>query len=299
MIFFFVSFDESLYGRVSILCGECRYIVAAGQSVFTSDFSQFRGFPTVAAEHRNVQADFTSLFDDFGNFFIVTGNINCFRIGSFDFGQGSFEVQVFGEECFFGYDFATSFFQGSLEYLSQTFGVVRGRVHEDCYIFNFQGVRSKVSHNLTLERVDEASAEHERFNFTIVVYGQTRSGTGRSNVRNFVSFGNRGTCSYATGGSRTNYCNYFILGYQFGNGVTGFRRFGFVIGFDNNDFFAENATFSVSFVKCHFSTGQNCFTIVSNVTGQFEGSTDFNFVSFSFFFFTAAACQYGCANHCC
>ena len=299
LIFFFVSFDEVLYGRIRIVFGECGYIVAIFQSFFTSDFSQFRGFPTVAAQYGNVQAQFASLFNDFGNFFIVTGNIECFRVGSFDFGQGSFEVQVFGKECFFSYDFAAVFNNSSGESCCQTFGIVGRRVFQDSDVFSFQSVVSKCCHNLTLERVDEASTEHKRFNFAIVVNGQARSGTGRSNVRNFVSFGNRSACCYATGSCRADNCDNFILGYQFGNGVTGFGRFGFVIGFNDNDFFAEYAAFSISFVHGHFNAGQNVFAVHSNVTGQFEGSTDFDFVGFSFFFFAAAACQYGSANHCC
>ena len=34
----------------------------------------------------NIQTAFTGLFDDFCNFFIVTGNVDCFRVSGFDFG---------------------------------------------------------------------------------------------------------------------------------------------------------------------------------------------------------------------
>ena len=298
MIFSFVVSNEFLYGRILVLCRESGYIVAALQSIFTSDFSQFRAFPAVGAHHGNGNTDFTSLFNNLGNFFIVTRNINCFRIGCFNLGQRSLEVNVLGQESFLSNNLAALAFQGLLEYRSQAFGIIAGGVEQNSYVLNLQGVASKGCHYLALERVDEASTEHE-FSYLAIVNGNARCSCRRRNVRNLVSSGNGSTCCYAAAGCRTNNSNNLILGYELSNGVTGFRRLRFVIAFDNFNLFAID-TGLVSFVSSHFETGQNGFTIVSNVTGQFEGCANLNGVASvsSFLFFSAATAQYGCEYHC-
>ena len=253
LVFSLVISNEFLYGRILILRGEGRYIVAALQSVFTSDFSQFRAFPPVGAHHGNCNADFTSLFNNLGNFFIVTGNINCFRIGCFNLSQRSLEVNVLGQESFFSDDLAALAFQSFLEYGSQAFRIVARGVEQNSYVLNLQSIASKGCHNLALERVDEASAEHE-FSYLAIVDGNARRSCGRRDVRNFISSSNRSTCCYAAAGCRTNNGDNLVLGYQLGNGVTGFGRLGFIIALDNFDLFAINAIL-ISFVSSHFKAG--------------------------------------------
>ena len=117
LVFLFEFLDEVLNGFVFVFSIEGTYIVAALQSIFTGDFSKFRAFPAIGAQHRAGNADFASLFDNLGNFFIVTGNVNCFRIGCFEFSQSGFEVNVFSQESFLSNNFTALAFQGFLEYL--------------------------------------------------------------------------------------------------------------------------------------------------------------------------------------
>ena len=115
MIFFFEFLNEVLNGFVFVLSIEGTYIVTALQSVFTSNFSKLRAFPAIGAEHRAGDADFTSLFNNLRNFFVVTRNIDCFRICCFQLSQSRFKVNVFAQESFLSNDFAALAFQGFLE----------------------------------------------------------------------------------------------------------------------------------------------------------------------------------------
>ena len=115
MIFFFEFLNEVLNGFVFVLSIEGTYIVAALQSIFTGDFSKLRAFPAIGAQHRAGDADFTSLFDNLGNFFVVARNIDCFRICCFQLGQSGFEVNVLAQESFLSNDFTALAFQGFLE----------------------------------------------------------------------------------------------------------------------------------------------------------------------------------------
>ena len=60
LIFFFEFLNEVLNGFVFVFSIEGTYIVAALQSIFTCDFSKFRAFPAIGAQHRAGDADFTT-----------------------------------------------------------------------------------------------------------------------------------------------------------------------------------------------------------------------------------------------
>lgn len=98
--FRFVRLDELLdagilvFRRVGV--GE-EAVVGRG---LAGDFRQFRGIPAVGTQQRYVQADFTGLFDNLGDFFVVPRNVDRVRIGRLNLRQGRLKVDILGQERF-------------------------------------------------------------------------------------------------------------------------------------------------------------------------------------------------------
>ena len=240
-----------MYGRLFILCGISAGEIGIVQSFGTADFNKLRTIPAIASQKRNIQPQFTCLFNDFSNFFIIPGNIDCFRISGFDFRQGRFKIKVFSKKSFFSDDLAAFFFHSFSKYFSYAFGIITGSIIQNRYIFYFQVFISKFCHNTSLEGIDKAGTEHKFFYFSIFDSNVRRSCT-RCNQRHFISSSDRCGSSYTTAGCRSDNSYYLILSDEFGNRVTCFRRFRLVIAFHDTQFFTINTAGFIYFIKSHF-----------------------------------------------
>ena len=253
LVFFFEGFDEFLSGRIGVIRAVGAGIVSLVQRFGPGDFDQLRAVPAVAAHHGHIQTDFTGLFYDFTNFFIVTGNINCIRLLSLDLGQAGFEVHVFCQIRFFRNDLA---FVVLFESFSQTLGIVAGVIAVNGNALNFQFLIGKGCHNLALEGIDEAGAEDELTDFAClsIKCNSIRSSSGRYG-RKFIRRNDGFRCHGAAAGGRSHEADQFILGNQFCSRITGFGRLRFIIGFHNAQFFTVDAAGFVDFVNRHFAAG--------------------------------------------
>ena len=101
VIFFLEGCNEGFgFGRIGIsgiVVGEIGVVQSSG----TGDFRKLGAVPTVTADDRNINTELACLFNNFANLFIVTGNVNYFRVCCFDFGQYSFEICIFLQISFF------------------------------------------------------------------------------------------------------------------------------------------------------------------------------------------------------
>ena len=101
-------------GISGIVVGEIGIV----QSSSSGDFRKLGAVPTVTADDRNINTELTCLFNNFANLFIVTGNINYFRVCCFDFGQYSFEIRIFLQISFFDNNTAAVGGEGFFEEIS-------------------------------------------------------------------------------------------------------------------------------------------------------------------------------------
>ena len=297
LIFFFERFDELLGGRIGIIRTVRAAVVCLVQRCFACDFDQLRAVPAVAAHHGNIQTDFTGLFYDLANFFIVTGNINRVRVLGFDFGQTGFEVHIFCQIGFFRNDLA---FEVLFERISQAFGVITGVVAVNRNVLNFQFPVGKSCHYFALERIDEAGTENELTDFACLgVKRNSIRSSSRRYGRKFISCNDRFRSHGAAAGSRSYKTDQFVLGNQFRSRIAGFGRLRLIVGFYDTQFFAVDTAGFVDLVNRHFAAGQCRLAIACYVAGQFIVSTDQGFRCFVVCsFFVAAATAAACRHHC-
>ena len=277
--FGFVVLDELLYMRILVLCGVGVGEVGAVQGFRAGDISQFGRIPSVTAQDRAGDPHFTGLFDDLGNFFIVAGNIQGFRIGGFQFGQCGLEVLVLGQEGFLANHFAAFFFQGLAEYIHQALGVITGGIIENRHILHFQGFGGKFGHQFSLEGVREAGTENIRTDLAFFIHRDAGSRSYRSHQRDLAVGHHRRGSRYAAAGSRPDDDGHFILGDQLGGRVAGFGRLRFVVSFHQFDFLAVDATLGVDLLHSQLYAFVGGFAVVGHVAGQFEQSPDPDFIT--------------------
>ena len=209
----FLIFSNEVFVQIGSIV---RRIQVAEESTvegfFASDFRKFSTIPTVATCDSNIQADFTSLFNNQTNFLVVTGNIDEVRVSCFDFGKSRFKVSIFLQICFFSNYFATIFQEVFFEELCQAFGIVTGVINHNSSTFQSHFFSSEVSHYSTLERVDEASAEVIISSFTALrINGYVRVSTHRSNCQYFASIVDSARSNTCRRQVRTDNSNNLIL----------------------------------------------------------------------------------------
>ena len=185
----FLVFSNEVFVQIG---GIIRGIQVAEESTIqrflASDFRKFSTIPTIATCDSNVQADFTSLFNNQTNFLVVTGNIDEVRVSCFNFGQSRFKIGVFLQVSFFSNYFATIFKEVIFKESCQAFGIVTGVINHNSCTFQAHFLSSEVRHYSTLERIDEASTEIIISSFAgLRINGYVRVGTHRSDCHNFSS----------------------------------------------------------------------------------------------------------------
>ena len=265
---------------IRILGGIEAAVVGTVQGIGPGDFHQFGRIPAVTAQDGTGNAHLPGLFDDFGHFFVIGRHIQGFRIGRLQFGQGGLEVLVLGQEGFLGHHFPALAFQGLGKHLCQAFGIVAGGIVVDGDFLQFQFIHRKSGQDFSLEGIGKADPENIGPDLSLVVHGDPRGGGRRGNQGHLAAADHRRSrCRAAAGAGPHDHCH-LVLGDQLGGLVPGFRRFRFVVGGNQSDFFPVDAPLAVDFIHGHLGSIETGFSIVGHSPGQFEQGPDPDLITF-------------------
>ena len=209
---------------------------------FLADLDELLGFPTVAAEERNIQAKLFRLNANDRHVRVIARNKNAIGGRGFDRGELRFEIFVAAVVIEFRGNRSAVCFELVLEEFCQPFAVIAFRIGEDGDLFRLQSFRREIRHHGSLKRVDETNAEN-----VIAGFGHFRIGGGGRNHRDLVLLANR------RGFERTAGRNFAENGYdaiardQFIDDGGGFAGFGLRVFGDEFELLAEDAARRVDF----------------------------------------------------